>query len=212
MPWKQENEKEKENEKNIQDLPEENGPQNRRGMMEDNPNESQMKEDSRIISKCGSEASLQGETYGKLNYKTEAEKFHALGYDARKKGDYKNAIYFYSKAIEQNKQFFKAFFNRGFAYDKMGEFEKAISDYSKALEVEPKNAFVYYNRGISLDKLQKYDEAIYNFSMAITLEPNKADFYHNRGFAFRKKLDYEKAIIDYSKALELNPKHFKVFM
>jgi tetratricopeptide (TPR) repeat protein len=39
----------------------------------------------------------------------------------------------YSKALEQNPQHFKAYFNRGFAYDKLGEIDKAINDYSKAL-------------------------------------------------------------------------------
>lgn len=140
----------------------------------------------------------------------EAEKYHSLGYEARKKGDYNTAIEMYSKAIELSEGFFKAYFNRGFAMDKIGEYEKAIADYSKALEIEPKNAFVYYNRGVSLDKLERYDEAIYNFSMAITLDPSKADFYHNRGFAFRKKLEYEKAIQDYNQAISLNPSHFKV--
>jgi tetratricopeptide (TPR) repeat protein len=145
---------------------------------------------------------------GKSN--PEVDKYHALGYEARKKGDYNKAVVMYSKAIELSNGFFKAYFNRGFAFDKLGEYEKAIGDYSRALEIEPKNAFVYYNRGVSLDKLQRYDEAIYNFSMAITLDPTKADFYHNRGFAFRKKLDYEKAIQDYNKAIELNSSHFKV--
>ena len=143
---------------------------------------------------------------------TEADKYHNQGYEARRKGDYAEAIRMYTKAIDLCDNFFKAYFNRGFAWDKLGEYEKAITDYAKALEIEPKNAFIYYNRGVSLDKLQRYDEAIYNFSMAITLDPNKADFYHNRGFAFRKKLDYEKAIQDYNKAIELNPSHFKVYI
>ncbi len=170
-----------------------------------NPNESQTQDDnSRQISACASSSALRGDAA-----RGEAEKVHAMGYDARKKGDYKTAVAFYTKAISMCEGFFKAYFNRGFAYDKLGEYEKAIADYSKALEIEPKNAYVYYNRGVSLDKLQRYDEAIYNFSMAITLEPSKADFYHNRGFAFRKKLEYEKAIQDYSKAISLNPGHFK---
>ena len=155
------------------------------------------------------EISQAAEAPRMCNAGPEAERLHAQGYEARKKGDYKTAILCYTQAIERSEGYFKAYFNRGFAYDKVGEYEKAIHDYSRALELEPKNAFVYYNRGISLDKMQRYDEAIYNFSMAITLDPSKADFYHNRGFAFRKKLEYEAAIQDYSKALDLNPNHFK---
>lgn len=43
------------------------------------------------------------------------------------------AIDFYTKALEQNPQHFKAYFNRGFAFDKLGEIDKAILDYSRAL-------------------------------------------------------------------------------
>ena len=117
-----------------------------------NPNESQIQDDSiKSISACASSTTLRG------SVKAEAEKFHAMGYEARKKGDYKTAITMYTKAIASCEGFFKAYFNRGFALDKIGEFEKAIADYAKALEIEPKNAYVYYNRGVSLDKLQRYD-------------------------------------------------------
>lgn len=176
----------------------------------ENSTQQYIDDQDRSISVCGSRTALQNGTSNNVALPNDAEKLYTLGYEARKVGNYKNAISYYSKAIEKNPKFFKAIFNRGFAFDKTGEYDKAISDYSKALEIEPKNAFVYYNRGISMDKLQRFDDAIYNFSMAITLDPSKADFYHNRGFAFRKKLDYEKAIQDYSKAIEIYPKHFKV--
>lgn len=140
----------------------------------------------------------------------EANRFHILGYEARKKGEFKTAVMYYTKALEIHDRFFKAYFNRGFAYDKLEEYDKAIEDYTKALEIEPNNAFGYYNRGISLDKMKEYDAAIDNFSKAISLDSKRADFYHNRGFAYRKKKEIDKAIKDYSKAVELDPSHFKV--
>lgn len=118
--------------------------------------------------------------------KKEAEALHSQGYAARKQGDYKSAILYYSKALEVLPSHFKALFNRGFAYDKIGEYDKAIKDYTKAIEIDPQNAFTYYNKGISLDRKGEYDEAIWFFTKAIELEPKKADFYHNRGFAYRK--------------------------
>jgi len=143
--------------------------------------------------------------------KSRADWFHAQGYAARKRGDFVNAIDFYSKALELNGQHFKALFNRGFAYDKIGEYDMAIRDYSRALDIDPKNAYAYYNRGISLDRKGDFDAAIENFTQAIDLEPNKADFYHNRGFAFRKKKAFDKAITDYAKAIMIDGKHFKAF-
>ena len=51
--------------------------------------------------------------------KAQAETYHAQGYAARKKSDYKLAIQLYSKALEIYPYHFKALFNRGFAYDKL---------------------------------------------------------------------------------------------
>ena len=65
----------------------------------------------------------------------------------------------YSKAIAIFPEYFKALFNRGFAYDKIGEYDQAIKDYSRALEIDPENAFAYYNRGISYDRMGNLDFA-----------------------------------------------------
>ena len=144
-------------------------------------------------------------------HKSEAEKFHAMGYEAKKRGDYKEAIVLYSKAVEKHPKYLKAYFNRGFAYDKLGEYAKAIEDYGKVVELDPKNAYAFYNRGIAYDKYRRFNEAIEDFSTAIVLLPGKADFYHNRGFAYRKKREFEKAARDYTEAIRMDPQHFKVF-
>jgi tetratricopeptide (TPR) repeat protein len=52
-----------------------------------------------------------------------------------KKGNYKQAIFDYTKAIELKSDFDKAYFNRGMLYLKLGEKEKAKSDLKKVLEV-----------------------------------------------------------------------------
>lgn len=55
-----------------------------------------------------------------------AEEFHQKGYAARKQGDYRAAIKFYTESLKIKPDYFKALFNRGFAFDKIGEYEKAI--------------------------------------------------------------------------------------
>jgi tetratricopeptide (TPR) repeat protein len=141
-----------------------------------------------------------------------AQKLHALGYKQRKLGAMQQALQFYSAAIHVYPNFFKAFFNRGFAYDKIGEYALAIKDYSKAIQLRPDNPFCYYNRGISLDRIGKFDQAIENFTNAISIMGDKPDFYHNRGFAYRKKKDFINAIKDYTQAVKINPNHFKVIL
>lgn len=81
-----------------------------------------------------------------------AEAEYSLGYQCRKKGDFKRAVEHYSNAIDANPSSFKAVFNRGFAYDKLEDFDSAIRDYTAATAIEPDNAFAYYNRGITYDR------------------------------------------------------------
>ena len=61
------------------------------------------------------------------------EVYHNQGYSARKKDNFPLAIEYYTKALNLNPKYFKAYFNRGFAYDKLGQYDKAIYDYSKAI-------------------------------------------------------------------------------
>ena len=49
--------------------------------------------------------------------------------------DFKTAIQLYSKAIEQDRNFAEAYFNRGLTYLYTGEDAKGLSDLSKAGEL-----------------------------------------------------------------------------
>ncbi|KRX08960.1 hypothetical protein PPERSA_08163 [Pseudocohnilembus persalinus] len=151
------------------------------------------------------------QSYSAAENKQMAEQYHSQGFEARKKGNFKLAIQFYTKALEIMPTHFKAHFNRGFAYDKLGNYNLAIQDYSQALEIDPKNAYAYYNRGISLDRQNQFDQAIQNFTQAINIDPSKADFYHNRAFAYRKKKNFKSAVDDYTTAIDLDPQHFKAY-
>ena len=79
---------------------------------------------------------------------------HILAYEdrIRKKENFPLAIEYYTKAIALHPKYFKAYFNRGFAYDKLGQYDNAINDYTKAIELNPNSAYSYYNRAISYDK------------------------------------------------------------
>ena len=85
----------------------------------------------------------------------ECEVYQAQGVVARKMGNFKLAIEQYTKAIDINPNYFKAYFNRAFAYDKIAQFDKAIEDYTKAIMIKPEYPYTYYNRGITFDKINK---------------------------------------------------------
>ena len=68
------------------------------------------------------------------------------------KGQYDQALFDFTKAIELNPKDADAYINRGFVYDKKGQYDQAISNFTKALEINPKYAEAYCNRGIAYGK------------------------------------------------------------
>ena len=123
----------------------------------------------------------------------------------RDEGNYDLAIEAFTKAIEFNSDFAKAYTNRAVAYQCKGLFDRAIADHTKALELKPNLAEVYNNRGAAYGEQGDYDRAIADHTKAIELNPNHPEAYNNRGVAYYKKSDYNRAIEDYTHAIQLKP-------
>lgn len=121
--------------------------------------------------------------------------------------NYEEAIAEFSKAIELNPKFDRAYTNRGIALMEKGEYDRAIDDYNKATELNPKQFQAYSNRGNAWRFKGDVDRAIDDHTKAIELNPNDARMYNNRGAAWVGKGDYSQANIDFTKAIELNPKY-----
>nr|QNO55523.1 photosystem I assembly protein Ycf3 [Methanosarcinales archaeon ANME-1 ERB7] len=139
--------------------------------------------------------------------RAEAEKWFNRAYDENQKGNRENAIEYYTRAIELNPEYAKAYNNRGTVYGYIKEYEKAISDYNKAIELNPEYADAYNNRGNVYGYIKEYEKAISDFNKAIELNPEYAIAYNNRGNVYGYIKEYEKAISDYNKAIELNPEY-----
>ena len=76
-------------------------------------------------------------------------KYEKLGLSEYKKGNHKQAIKYFSKAIEYNPNDASLYNNRGLAYYNLEQYNKAIADYTKAIEIKPNFADAYYNRGLA---------------------------------------------------------------
>ena len=80
---------------------------------------------------------------------SDAEKLYLLGYEAKMKGDYRNAIRLYTNAINLDPHRPEYYFSRAFVYDKLQEYLEAIVDYRMVVKLDPNNEFAYYNLGIA---------------------------------------------------------------
>ena len=105
----------------------------------------------------------------------------------------------YTKAIELNKEYAEAYYNRGNVYLTLEDFENALADYTKAIELNKEYGKAYHNRGLVYHKLKEYDKALADYHKAIVLNPDEVLYYNNRFKLYKIRGEYEKAKIDFEK-------------
>ena len=126
-------------------------------------------------------------------------------------GHLQEAIADFTVAIQLDKKYAKAYFNRGVAKNELGVYKDSIADYDRVIELNPQDADAYNNRGNAKNELGNYEDAIADLDRAIELNPQHADAYNNRGNAKCELGDYESAIANYDRAIELNPQDAIVY-
>jgi tetratricopeptide (TPR) repeat protein len=76
------------------------------------------------------------------------KELYRKGVEANKKGDLKESISWYSKAIAEKPDSADLYFVRGRAYGQDQQMDKAISDLSKAVALRPGYGEAYNHRGV----------------------------------------------------------------
>ncbi|WP_373521637.1 tetratricopeptide repeat protein [Aquiflexum sp.] len=129
-------------------------------------------------------------------------RYNLLGLSLYMQGKNKEAIQYYTQAIEMD-HFNPVFWeNRALAFEAMGLYQDALADYSEVIEI--KEDPITYN---SIGKLnywtKNFHEAIENYSKAIELDGSKAILYENRGLAYYALQDFTSAEQDFLKSLSI---------
>ncbi|MBR8833867.1 MAG: tetratricopeptide repeat protein [Stigonema ocellatum SAG 48.90 = DSM 106950] len=143
--------------------------------------------------------------------------YYKQGHAFYKVREYEQAIEKFSKAIQKDPNYARAYINRGNAYYNLKGYEAAIADYNQALRLSPNEIKAYVNRGnvhfilaeYSSDPDKDYNLAIADFNSAVRLNPNEVEAYIRRGivraqiakYSGDSQQDYKKAIEDFNVAL-----------
>ena len=115
---------------------------------------------------------------------------------------YEEAIDYYSKAIEINPLYEKAFINKGIILAKLMAFDEALYSFNMALEINDKSEISYFNIGIIYSRLERYEDALYYFNKASELGYDYA--YLNVAIVLEKIGKIEEAFEAYDKAVAIN--------
>ncbi len=114
--------------------------------------------------------------------------------------EYDEAIKVFTKVIELDPAFGKAYQARAIAYLRTGDNTKALEDIAMAIEAEPENHRFHYHKGAIHLKNEELDEAVEALSRAIDIAPDYAPAYLLRSEVFDKLGEEEAAAADFNKA------------
>lgn len=115
--------------------------------------------------------------------------FYELGrsYASLQKPDKVNALKFYNKAIEQDKNYYDPYFNRGLLYaTQYKDIKKGHQDLEKSIEIRPKNKLSYLYNGMLYRDEEDFGKAKDMFTKVIELYPDYANAYFQRAVTWYK--------------------------
>lgn len=147
------------------------------------------------------------EKEGKLS----AWDYFIRGYRLGDAGNYVEAIKSYSKGIELQPDYARAYGNRGYAYIQLGEHKKAIEDCSKAIELKPDYAIAYNNRGGAYGEIGEFEQAIADLNKALMINPQFANPHRHLGNIYMQLDMRQTAVCEFSEAIRLKPDYAEAY-
>ena len=122
------------------------------------------------------------------------------------RGQFKQAIAEFERAIKLDPTASWPIFWRGLARARQQNYAPALADFDKAVSLNPQRPEFYAGRGDVHRRQGKLQAAIEEYNKALARAPEFALAYHNRGVAYEAQGDYRRALADYDRAIELSPR------
>ena len=139
-----------------------------------------------------------------LYYKMGKLKYRIAYYNKNLTKYYEEAIKDFSNALELDRDYKLAYYNKAKSNFQLKNYKKAIEDFSNALELDRDYKLAYYNKAKSNFQLKNYKESIKDFSKVLELDPKYKLAYYNRAASNFQLKNYNESIEDISKVLELD--------
>lgn len=134
---------------------------------------------------------------------TKIKQANKRGLEHMKQNHYEQAIAEFSRIINEDAEWYPAYYNRSVSYANTHQYKEALDDLNYILTNFPDHANSYFNRGVIYENLGLYANAIKDYSETIKLRPDFILAYHYRGIARFRMNDLDGALEDYTKALDM---------
>jgi Flp pilus assembly protein TadD len=138
-----------------------------------------------------------------------AVKLYNQGAEHFKKGEVDQAIGFFQKAAEADKDFYRAWAYLGMAYAQKGQLDPAIEAYRKCIDIAPQYHKAFNNVGELYRRKGLLDYAAMVFKMATEIEPKLPHYFYNLGITYFEIGMYAQAEDAFGHAAKLDPNDFE---
>jgi Flp pilus assembly protein TadD len=128
-----------------------------------------------------------------------------LGAAYHRQGRLVEALESYTRAIQQNPNYPKAYNNRGDVLLKAGNYQGAIQDFNRAIALAPDLALSYANRGLAHALSGNFTKAMADFDQCLSIDGSTAEAYFYRGNLYHLLGDFDQALDNYNRAITLQP-------
>ncbi len=139
----------------------------------------------------------------------DAESYAMLGLRASERGDTRQAIDYFRKALDLEPGYAEAHFNLGLQLAKQEEFDEAIDHFRQALSLKPDYGVAHGGLADALVAISKPAEAIPHFEEAIRIHPNYPEPHHGLGLALIELGRDDEAVRQFREALRIDPNFAK---
>ena len=134
-----------------------------------------------------------------------------LGAAILHQGKSKEAIPFFERAIELDRNATNAYLNLGKALKMLGDSDSALTVLDRLREITPELPDVYFSLGNIYSAKKDYQSARVNLSTAVKLRPNYPEALNNLGFVLRELGEKEKAIDCLRLAIKCDPNYVEAY-
>jgi tetratricopeptide (TPR) repeat protein len=121
------------------------------------------------------------------------------------KAYYDSAVAEYTRAVDIDSTYSKAYVNMGLAYEAAGRKPDARRVLRRAVQVNPQDVLAHCHLGQIEQSYGNYAEAVQLYRRALEIDPNSAQAHYNLGLAFAETKVFREAMIEWEKVIVLDP-------
>ncbi|WNF36644.1 tetratricopeptide repeat protein [Bacillaceae bacterium IKA-2] len=128
-----------------------------------------------------------------------------LGYTYYLKGDNNRAVSEFNYVLDQDENYYDAYYNLGLVYLDEEKYDNALSMFNKTVQIAPKDYKGHFQMGVTYRHMGMDDEALESLVEANLIFPANSDIIYEIGAVAEAKEEYQSAAEIYKDALQYDP-------